>query len=127
MTSPDHRRNDNLYSRDELLSMISAMRRLSDAFYGNAVRIGNHAFIEFAGLMNEYIKMCVDTVEAGGDFTQCNVHTGQSLSIRPHQAEYLAEKFECIFGPTFRSNPEIAKVFALAALGITVPESDQCW
>jgi len=34
------------------------MQDASNAFYRSAVAIGNHPFIEFAGLMNEHINAC---------------------------------------------------------------------
>lgn len=111
-------RLDTTYTPEQLEKMIVEMRKVSNAFYRNAVTIGNHAFIEFCGLMNEYINMCSATVAAGGDFTECNVHTGKSLTIRDYQGAYLAEKFECIFGPTMASNPKIAADFARIVTGV---------
>ena len=112
-----HETNKEIYSRAELEEMIREMEAISEHFYWNAVKVRNHAFIEFCGLMNEYIQMCRDTMLAGGDFTQCNVHSGRSLSVAEHQGAYLAEKFECIFGPTLRSNPRIARDFVRGVIG----------
>jgi hypothetical protein len=88
------------YTNEELLLMISGMREASAAFYADAVRIGNHAFIEFTGLMNEYIKMCSEAASDGRDFTQGNIHTGQAILAKPYELSYLTEKLECIFGTT---------------------------
>lgn len=76
--------------------MIVKMREASSAFYSVAAKIGNHAFIEFTGLMNEYIKICEDNLKDGNDFTQFNVHTGRAM-IQPYQRNYMQEKIECIF------------------------------
>ena len=54
------------------------MQAASDAFYRSAVSIGNHPFIEFAGLMNEYITACRAAHTEGIDFTDCT-----STSDRP--------------------------------------------
>ena len=76
---------------------IQAMQKTADAFYRDAVHIGNHPFIEFAGLMNEYISACREATSSGIDFTKCNSHTGQHLPLHAHQVDYINEKLECIF------------------------------
>lgn len=86
--------------RAELLKCIDAMERVSAAFYPNAVRTGNHAFIEFTGLMNEYIQMCRTSLDAGIDFAMASKHTGQVLKVHGFQLNYLFEKLECIYGDT---------------------------
>lgn len=73
------------------------MRRTADAFYRSAVKIGNHPFIEFAGLMNEYISACQLAHNEGMDFSQCNVHNGKALPLKPFMSDYINEKLECIF------------------------------
>ena len=37
---------------------LAARRRAAKEFYAAAVRIGNHPWIEFTGLMNEYVNCC---------------------------------------------------------------------
>lgn len=73
------------------------MRTASRAFYAAAVRIGNHPFIEFTGLLNEYIKACEEAHERGIDFTECNTHSGCELPMAPHMINYVNEKLECIY------------------------------
>ncbi len=73
------------------------MSDTADAFYRDAVSIGNHPFIEFAGLMNEYILACRRAHAEGIDFTQCNRHTGNPLPLHPTMSDYINEKLECIF------------------------------
>ena len=85
------------HTREQHDEMIAAMRAVSNAFYAAAVRIGNHPFIEFTGLMNEYIDACRDASAQGIDFTQCNTHTGQHLPLKSFQVDYINEKLECIF------------------------------
>ena len=73
------------------------MQQLSNFFYNTSVKIGNHAFIEFAGLMNEYIKACEMAHQRGEDFTNANVHTGKAI-IPDFMKDYFLEKVGCIFG-----------------------------
>ena len=77
-----------------------ALRKMHDAsaaFYRAATQIGNHPFIEFTGLINEYLKACEEAHAAGIDFTECNTHSGTRLPMAPHMIEYVNEKLECIF------------------------------
>jgi hypothetical protein len=79
---------------------VQALRRMGDAirrFYGEAVQIGNHPFIEFAGVMTAYMNSCRAAHEAGIDFTECNVHSGKELPMGPFEVAYLSEKLDCIF------------------------------
>ncbi len=59
------------------------------------LRYGNHAFIEFTGLMNEY------TMQSGEDFTECNIHSGKKLRAHDFNENYIREKLECIYSTTF--------------------------
>jgi hypothetical protein len=47
-----------MMTTDERAQALLQMQRTADAFYRSAVAVGNHPFIEFAGLMNEYIQAC---------------------------------------------------------------------
>jgi hypothetical protein len=93
--------------------MLEQMRAVSSGFYMQAVRIGCHPFIEFAGLMNEYIKCCAEAHKQGIDFTRCNAHTGHHLPMRPFEVKYVNEKLECIF--TGRTEPAMRQA-ALSAI-----------
>lgn len=86
-----------MMTKGEREAALVAMQRTSNAFYAAAASIGNHPFIEFCGLMNEYIKCCELAHEQGIDFTECNTHTGQTLPIPGFSLEYMNEKLECIF------------------------------
>lgn len=90
---------ERMYTDEELDSMLKEMKDCSSHFYARAVRIGNHPFIEFCGLINEYVSMCKTTAQANVDFTICNRHVGIPLLAHDYQIKYMAEKFECIFGP----------------------------
>lgn len=82
---------------DEREVALKKMQQASNEFYRAAVHIGNHPFIEFAGLMNEYINACRDAHSKGIDFSECNRHSGPSLPLHPVRSDYLNEKLECIF------------------------------
>jgi hypothetical protein len=110
---------DHTYSQDELREMLSGMQKLSNTFYARAIHIGNHAFIEFCGLMNEYIKMCSMAFDKGQDFTQSNIHSGKPLVVmQDYHAKYLGEKFGCIFASSFGGDPTLIEVFIEEAFGI---------
>lgn len=81
----------------DLDAVLQQMRIVSRGFYAQAIAIGNHPFIEFTGLMNQYIRACEQAAAAGIDFTQCNTHSGQDLPLLGHQVDYINEKLECIF------------------------------
>lgn len=87
---------------------LASMRVASDLFYKGAVRAGCHAFIEFTGLINEYISVCAG-MSAKGDhsWVTANTHSERPLPIALHQAKYLAEKLDCIFGPSLRVSAEL--------------------
>lgn len=87
---------NDTYSKEELQVMIKQMRVASSIFYSQATLIGNHAFIEFTGLMNEYIKVCEQAVANGEDFTRANIHTGRP--IPSYMVKYFEEKMSCILG-----------------------------
>lgn len=95
----------------ELLGMLHRMQRLSDAFYYEAVRIGNHPFIEITGFMNEYIKLAHENLDQGVDFAMASTHTGRSLTVKPHQVMYFAEKLNCILGPTLAADRALLEAF----------------
>jgi len=76
---------------------LERMHAASDHFYDAARRVNCHAFIEFTGLMNEYIQICKDNLDRDIDFRDASAHTGKQLKIMPHQVAYLNEKLQCIF------------------------------
>jgi hypothetical protein len=94
--------------RAELETMLGQMSRLALLFYRNAQKIGNHPFLEFTGLMTEYIGICRAALDAGIDFAHASTHTGLDLPMAPHHGAYLAEKLDCIYGPSLHANPDVA-------------------
>lgn len=87
-----------MMTHNERVVALNRMRNVSEDFYMFAVRIGNHPFIEFTGLLNEYIKICQNAHDAGIDFSDCSGHTGAELPMKQHNIEYIQQKLECIFG-----------------------------
>lgn len=86
-----------LHSEHERLVMLRRMKDASAVFYGLAVQAGCHPFIEFTGLMNEYINCCEQAHKDGIDFADCNKHAGQHLPMEVCAVNYVNEKLECIF------------------------------
>lgn len=89
---------------EERAGMLQKMRDLSDAYYSKATATGCHAFIEFAGLMNEFITVCSKAHNQGQDFPFANTHSGTALPFKPWNLAYLAEKLNCIYGPALLSD-----------------------
>lgn len=96
----------------ELRAKLDRMQYVSNAFYGHAVMIGVHPFIEFCGFMNEWIKLASAALDAGIDYSKINVHADRfdGLPIEPYHAAYLGEKFGCIF-EQWLSTPELVQAF----------------
>src|SRR5690606_39064603 len=88
-----------MLTRADLRRMLREMEATKNAFYRSATGIQHHAFIEFAGLMNEYIKLCGAALEQGIDFTLTNVHSGRAaLPMEDFHRAYIEEKLDCIYG-----------------------------
>jgi hypothetical protein len=105
------------YTPEQREEILQKMQAASNGFYSVAVRTGCHAFIEFCGLMNEFIVVCREAEKAGIDFTTANTHTGQTLPFAEHNAEYLGEKLNCIYGLALINNPVIGTAFVQAIFG----------
>jgi hypothetical protein len=97
------------YSVEERERMLEKMKEVRDSFYCAAVRVGLHQFIEFAGFMGEFIKICETMHKDGVDFGT------NDLQPKDYQMAYIAEKFDCIFGEALMQ-PEMREAF-LGALG----------
>ncbi len=89
-----------MFDKKERDGQLAAMSLLADAFYWGAFRINCHPFLEFCGLMVKYIDVARRTSEAGIDFNETSKHTGEGMVVEDHDVQYLAEKFDCIFGAT---------------------------
>jgi hypothetical protein len=80
--------------------ILRAMKAASNNYYREAIATNCHTFIEFTGLMNEYIKICERNLKQRGiDFTKTSVHCpGEPrLQIEGWELDYINEKLQCIF------------------------------
>lgn len=105
--------------RQSQLDVVDRMSRTVSAFYVALFQQGVgsycHSFIEFVGLMSEYLKIVHRLAEAGEDLQSFNVHSGKTFSgIQDHEVLYLAEKLGCIFAPMLRGRPELRPLFVRA-------------
>jgi len=112
----------NGYTRGEREAMLEGMRRASSMFYARAFAIGCHPFIEFNGLMNEYIKICERAHRDGIDFPRASAHSGIAIPMATYEAAYLGEKIGCIYGPALQ-DPATLRAF-LRAAGLSTPERE---
>jgi hypothetical protein len=102
--------------------MLHEMERLVEVFYWQAFKIGCHPFIEFCGLMGEYVKLATEAHKAGIDFTNATAHSGFPLPMKDYHARYIGEKLGCIYGPALQQ-PEHRQVF-LEMLGLVEPRHE---
>jgi len=102
---------DYSYPKEELQAITLKMRATANTVYVLLQSCQVHAFIEFNGLMQKYVDLCQRAADEGVDFSMFNTHTGTTFKVEDHDVIYLAEKFDCIFGPLFRSNPKLWKIF----------------
>ena len=79
--------------------ILEAMKAASNNYYREVIATNCHTFVEFTGLMNEYIKICERNLQQGIDFTKTNAHCpgDPRLHIEEWELDYLNEKLHCIF------------------------------
>ncbi|MEG4964652.1 MULTISPECIES: hypothetical protein [unclassified Microcoleus] len=80
--------------------ILQAMTIVANNYYREAIATNCHTFIEFTGLMNEYIKICERNLKQRGvDFTKTSVHCpGEpKLQIEVWELDYINDKLRCIF------------------------------
>lgn len=121
-----------MYSKKERDVQIKKMENVSLDFYSGATRTGCHAFIEFCGFMRKFIDICKNSSEAGVDFNEANTHVGVELVVADHDLVYLAEKFDCVFGPALADPKKRAIFFRAmgwddAASGYGCPDCADRW
>lgn len=95
----------------ERAEKLERMRVAAKTFYGLAQEAGCHAFLEFTGLLSEYIKICESAEALGIDWIHSNKHGGEALPFEDYNIAYLAEKLDCIYGPALRSSSILAQTF----------------
>lgn len=103
------------FTLGEMRETIRRMRKINAAFYDTVFfqGIGGtcHAFVEFCGLQAAFIDMCEQALVEGIHFPSANTHSGQPWPVEEHKVDYLAEKFNCIYGFALAQNPELRKRF----------------
>ncbi len=99
------------YTPDQRARRLKQMEQIAGGFYSAAARCGVHAFLEFCGLMTEYIKVCTAAHNEGQDYTAANTHSGVGLPFEDYNAAYLAEKLNCIYGMAFLQNKKVRDAF----------------
>lgn len=113
------------YSSEELNDIVADMKEANNTIYKYLFTKGFgskcHAFLEFCGLMSKFTDLCRVAAEQGIEFPNANTHSGVAMPVDEHHIRYLAEKFDCIYGPFFKGNPELAWIFAEKALGLKRP------
>jgi hypothetical protein len=115
----DQDKPEELVPPEKRAEMLQQMEKLIEAFYWQAFKIGCHPFIEFCGVMGEYLKVAQAAHKAGIDFTNTTAHSGHALPIAPYNARYLGEKIGCIYGPALQQ-PENRREF-MQAVGLSDP------
>jgi hypothetical protein len=100
--------------REDLELALTRMQSLSEMFYREAQYLGDHRFLEHAGLMNEMVKVYRLALRDGGIDFQMN-----AVSLREAEAHYLGEKVGCMWGPAL-GNPETLRVFIEGMLDVPV-------
>jgi hypothetical protein len=110
------------YTLGEMRAAIAKMREINHQFYWLCFHGGMgtacHAFIEFAGLQAKFIDMCERALEAGIEFPFANQHAQTPWPMETHHADYLGEKFHCIYGFAIGPNAELRKAFIKSGLGV---------
>ncbi len=99
------------YTPEERAEMIRKMQRIVDVFYPLASAAGCHAFIEFTGLMTEFVKVCADAHARGQQFPFANTHSGEAMPFKPYHLKYLGEKLNCIYGPALLTDATNRQAF----------------
>jgi len=109
------------YTLGEMRAVIAKMREVNGQFYNLCFfgGIGNrcHAFIEFAGLQAKFVDMCEAALNEGIEFPFANQHSQTPWPIERHHADYLGEKFHCIYGFAIGPNSELRETFIRSGLG----------
>ncbi len=111
-----HDKPEELVPPEKRQQMLEQMDKLVETFYWQAFKIGCHPFLEFCGVMSEYLTVVKQAQKAGIDFTNMTAHSGFPLPIHPFNAKYLGEKLGCIYGPALQQ-PENRRAF-LQAIGL---------
>lgn len=109
------------YTLGEQRETLRKMREINAAFYAMVFSAGMgsrcHAFVEFCGLQAKFIDLCQEALDQGVEFAFANQHSALPWPIDRHHADYLGEKFHCIYGFALGADPALRRAFLNAGLG----------
>lgn len=103
--------NEVVYDAGQREVILGQMTVTCNRYYQEAVASHCHPWIEFCGLQSEYIQLCRRAHAQGLDFTQANTHSGIALPMQDYNAQYIAEKLNCIYGPALLNSKPLADAF----------------
>ncbi len=90
------------YSKNLIMTLtaqesLDRMEAATDLFSRQAAATDCYAFIEFAGLLREYCKVCRENLARGIDFRELNGLSSQRMELQSYQIDYFNEKLNFIF------------------------------
>jgi hypothetical protein len=89
--------------KQELLEKLALMQTVSNMYYRSCQQVGIHTFIEHTGFINEHLKILTRAlVDEDVNIAHLNNHGETTLRVMPYEADYLAEKFACMFAPILK-------------------------
>lgn len=77
---------------------LEKMRIAVFEFQWRAVNSGDHAMVEFANIMQNYLECAERTADQGADFVEMGIDRCRTIDISERDEIYIAEKLSCIFG-----------------------------
>lgn len=96
---------------------LQKMRHAVFGFQWQAVNSGDHALVEFANLMQNYLECAEKTAARGEDFVALGIDRSRTIDIDDRDEVYIAEKLSCIYGDRL---PKI-----LQRVAEDIPDADQ--
>ena len=76
---------------------LDRMEAATNQFYMLATITECYAFLEFAGLLREYCKVCRENLVRGIDFRELNGCPSQRMELQPYEIDCFKEKLNWIF------------------------------
>lgn len=96
---------------------LQKMRHAVFGFQWQAVHTGDHAMVEFANIMQNYLECAERTAALGMDFVELGLDRSRTIDITTRDEIYIAEKLSCIYGDRL---PKI-----LQRVAEDIPDADQ--
>lgn len=105
---------DRPYSIEDLLKICRKMDAVVEKIYPMMTSCEVHPFVEFNGLMREYVVICRILARSGVAFPFASNHGTMAVEVPDYTIEYMAEKLGCIFAPMIRGNPRAKDILVRA-------------